>query len=327
MAAGLVPIALGADGGGSIRIPSSFCGLWGLKPSHGRVSASPTVGLAPTVGVYGPMATNIDDLALSYRIMAQPPPPTEDPVAATFPSPVEPKGDQPKKFQTIGIIHEWLDRADPAVRTVFDKALAHYRQNPNYKVVDITIPYLPEGQRAHALSILAEIASGLKPSQLCSLSAPNRVLTSMGMYQITAQDYLAAQRLRSLLMSHLAHLFQKYPGLVIFSPATPIPGWHIAGGEADLAHGLSDGKSSVRNMEYVWLANFTGCPAISCPAGYVGDVPIGVMGMGEWGTEEELIEFARDGESLLDGGDVKGLAVPRGSRSSWEDVIEMARSA
>lgn len=270
------------------------------------------------------MATSIDDLELSYRIMAQPPPPTEDPVAANFPAPVPKTQTQTTGKKTIGIVHDWLDRADPAVRTIFDKALSHYRQNPAYTVIDITIPYLPEGQRAHALSILAEIASGLDPSQLRSLSAPNRVLTSMGMYQITAQDYLAAQRLRSLLMSHLAHLFRKYPGLVIFSPATPIPGWKIAGGEADLAHGLSDGKSSVRNMEYVWLANFTGCPAVSCPAGYVGDVPVGVMGMGEWGTEDDLIGFARDGESILDRDDSKGLAVPNGNRASWEDVIALA---
>ena len=275
------------------------------------------------------MATSIDDLALSYRIMAAPPPPTQDPIAASFPRPTASKT-QPKTHKTIGIVHDWINRADPSVRSIFDKALTHYRAN-NYTIVDIAIPYLPEGQRAHALSILAEIASGLHPSQLRSLTAPNRVLASMGMYQVTAQDYLAAQRLRSLLMSHLAHLFRDHPGLVIFTPATPIPGWHIAGGDADLAHGLSDGKSSVRNMEYVWLANFTGCPAVSCPAGYVNDVPVGVMGMAEWGSEEELIAFARHGESVLDGParsdageDGKGLRVPMGDGACWEDVIGKA---
>lgn len=276
------------------------------------------------------MTTSIDDLALSYRIMAAPPPSVEDPMAASFPPPITSSSTSstPKtQTKTIGIVHDWINRADPSVRAIFDKALAHYRQN-NYTIIDITIPYLPEGQRAHALSILAEIASGLDPSQLRSLTAPNRVLASMGMYQVTAQDYLAAQRLRSLLMSHLAHLFRTHPGLLIFSPATPIPGWKIAGGDADLAHGLSDGKSSVRNMEYVWLANFTGCPAVSCPAGYVGDVPVGVMGMAEWGDEEELIAFARDGEAILDGDDArdatKGLRIPTGDKASWEDVIGKA---
>lgn len=344
MGAGLVPIALGADGGGSIRIPSSFCGLWGLKPSHSRVSAAPTVGLAPTVGVYGPMASNIDDLALAYRIMAATPPATEDSTSAVFPDPsssLTSSTNNPQNTKkTIGIVRDWVDRADPTVRTIFDRTLDYYCTRKGYQTIDIHIPYLPEGQRAHVLTIMAEIASGLSPSQISSLSAPNKVLVSMGMWQITSQDFLASQRLRNLLMTHLAHLFQSHPGLLIFTPTTPIPGWRIDGGQADLVHGLSDGKSSVRNMEYVWLANFVGCPAISCPVGYVreSNVPVGVMAMGEWGDEEELIAFARDGEGVLDldvdtdssssrdddKNLVKGLKVPGGENGFWEDVITKA---
>ncbi|KAL4766631.1 amidase [Aspergillus foveolatus] len=341
--AGLVPIALGADGGGSIRIPSSFCGVWGLKPSHSRVSGFPTVGLASTVGVLGPIAASIDDLALAYRIMAAPAPPSEDAKSGAFPNPLSELNSHPAHFRpknkTIGIMREWIDRAEPAVRAVFDRALDFYRKQ-NYTIIDISIPYIPEGARAHVLTIMAEIASGLSsPSQIKHLTAPNKVLVSMGMYQISGQDFLAAQRLRGLLMSHLGFLFQKHPGLLIFTPTSPIPGWKIAGGDADLARGVSDGKSSVRNMEYVWLANFTGCPAISCPAGYAEDnghrVPIGVMAMGEWGSEEDLIAFARHGEGILDlpenkgplpesGEQTVGLTIPRGPESVWEDVITNA---
>jgi amidase len=93
-------------------------------------------------------------------------------------------------------------------------------------------------------------------------------------------------------------------------------------------------------MEYVWLANFTGCPAISCPAGYSPDsgVPIGVMAMGEWGTEEDLIAFARDGEPILDlpssapsleesgiSSASKGLRTPSDA-SVWEDIIAQTKS-
>ena len=337
VAAGLVPIALGADGGGSIRIPSSFCGIWGLKTTHGRVSGAPSLSLAPSVGVLGPMAASIDDLALAYRVMAAPAPAAQDPISSQFPQPVAPPPDRPRT-KRIGIFRDWIDRAESPVRAVFDKALEYYRQE-GYEVIDITIPYLPEGQRAHALTIMADIASGVDPSQIRYLTAPNKVLVCMGMNQITAQDLLAAQRLRNLLMMHLAHLFQAHPGLLILSPSTPIPGWHIDGGEADLSRGLSDGKASVRNMEYVWLANFTGCPSISCPAGYAQDsgAPIGIMAMSEWGTEEDLIEFARDGEAILDlptnkppseienVGDVSGLRVPFAKGSVWEDVIAKAK--
>ncbi|KAL4970448.1 amidase [Aspergillus stella-maris] len=334
--AGLVPIALGADGGGSIRIPSSFCGIWGLKPSHNRVSGFPTVGLATSVGVMGPIASNIDDLALAYRIMATPAKASEDAKSASFPHPLSDltlsqTPDRPKN-KTLGIMRPWLDRAEEPVRAIFDKALDFYRAQ-GYNVIDITIPYIPEGARAHVVTIMSEIASGLSPNQIKNLTAPNKVLVSMGMYQITSQDFLAAQRLRSLLMSHLAFLFQRYPGLLIFTPTSPIPGWKISGGKADLVRGVSDGRASVRNMEYVWLANFTGCPAISCPAGYVQDgghrVPVGVMAMGEWGVEEDLIAFARDGEEILDldgdqGGQM-GLTVPTGTEAVWEDVVANAK--
>ncbi|KAJ5288219.1 hypothetical protein N7478_003905 [Penicillium angulare] len=337
--AGIVPIALGADGGGSIRIPSSFCGIWGLKTTHGRVSGAPSLSLAPTVGVLGPMASSIDDLAIAYRVMAAPAPESQDPTSSLFSQPVPPPADR-KRTKTIGIMSDWIDRAEPAVREVFDRALAYYREN-GYNVVDITIPYLPEGQRAHALTILADIASGVDANQIRELTAPNKVLVSMGMYQITAQDLLASQRLRNLLMTHLAYLFQKHPGLLILSPSTPLPGWHISGGESDLARGVSDGGRSVRNMEYVWLANFTGCPSINCPAGYdpATGVPIGIMAMSDWGTEEELIDFARDGEPILDlpanqppgatESDVlsEGLRAPSSEGTVWEDVIARALEA
>jgi Asp-tRNA(Asn)/Glu-tRNA(Gln) amidotransferase A subunit family amidase len=332
-----VPFALGADGGGSIRIPSSFCGIWGLKPSHGRVSGAPSQSLAPTVGVLGPMAASIDDLALAYRIMATPAPASEDPISSQFPYPQPPALDA-KRTKKIGIARDWIDRAEAPVRAALDRALDYYREQ-GYTVIDITIPYLPEGQRAHALTIMAEIASGIDASKVRQLTAPNKILVSMGMWQITAQDLLASQRLRNLIMTHLAHLFKTHPGLLVVSPTTPIPGWHIDGGEADLSHGLSDGKASVRNMEYVWLANFTGCPSISCPAGYTADggVPIGVMAMSAWGTEEELIAFARDGEGILDlpgarppfeagaASTEQGLRVPSDDLAVWEDVIAQAR--
>lgn len=296
------------------------------------------MSLAETVGVYGPMAASIDDLALAYRLMATPAPADQDQVSASFPHPLttltRPDSSPHPKNKTLGIFRDWIDRAEPAVRTVFDAALANY-QKLGYNIVDISIPYLPEGQRAHVLTIMSMIASGVSPHQISSLAAPNKVLVSMGMWQIQAQDFLAAQRLRNLLMSHLAHLFQQYPGLLIFTPTTPIPGWKIET-DSELSRGLSDGKSSVRNMEYVWLANFTGCPAINCPAGLTRDqnrVPVGVMAMGEWGTEEDLIAFARDGRAILDlpenqSGDedklTTGLRIPNGKDAFWVDVIASA---
>lgn len=335
VAAGLVPIALGADGGGSIRIPSSYCGAWGLKPSHGRVSGDPTPSIAASVGVLGPIATNIDDLALAYRVMAAPPPPLtkeySTSAASLFPDPstITTTTVHKRKAKTIGVFGDWIARAEPAVRDIYNAALEYYQKEKSYEVINISIPYLPQCQKAHALTIMAEIAAGVPSDQIGKLLPPNKVLVSMGTYQVKAYDLLAAQRLRNLLMTHLAYLFQKHPGLLVFTPTSPIPGWEISS-QTDLSYGLSDAKYSVRNMEYVYLANFTGCPAISCPAGYDEEshAPIGIMAMGEWGSEEDLISFARDGEGLLHSSDTSdaedGLKIPSAEGSVWIDVFAEA---
>jgi AtzE family amidohydrolase len=88
--AGLVPIALGSDTNGSIRVPSSFCGLFGLKPTYGRLPRTRSFPFVGSLDHLGPFARNVRDLALSYDVMQGPD--EEDPVATrravelTFPS-------------------------------------------------------------------------------------------------------------------------------------------------------------------------------------------------------------------------------------------------
>ncbi|KAI4166058.1 MAG: hypothetical protein LQ342_000489 [Letrouitia transgressa] len=298
ISAGLVPIALGADGGGSIRIPSAYCGLYGLKPSHGRISGSPTVGLAPSTGVFGPMASSMADLELAYRVMATPDP--SDPTSSLFAPSTSSSQFPTATPKVLGIYKPWFDAADASVLSPSRAALGHF-ESLGYSIVDITLPYLPEGQLAHAMTILAEISSAVPPSSFSTVSPANKILLSVGR-QTPATDLLQAQKMRNLLMQHLAFLFQKHPGMLIVSPTTPNAGWHISGGKGDLKHGVSDANMSVRSMTYVWLANFVGCPAISIPVGMAeakegdGKVPVGLMAMGAWGNEERLIEWGKQGE-------------------------------
>ena len=281
VAAGISPIALGADGGGSIRLPASFCGVYGLKPSHGRISGRPTHDLG-SVGVYGPLASSIDDLALSYRIMAQPDP--DDRKSATFPNsivtkPSTPVSNREKKY--LGICPDWIDRSDPPVAALFSKALKFYVDKLGYETVEITLPFLPQNQKAHALTILSEVRSTVSPAQISELTYHNQLLLTVMGSHATCQDFLAAQKLRDMLMRHLAYLWRKYPGMVVVTPTTPCAGWKI-GAPGDVViggRGVSDGDMSLKSMEFVFVANWTGAPAISCPMGYAGDgdVPVGIM--------------------------------------------------
>lgn len=320
VAAGLVPFAIGSDGGGSVRIPSSNCGIYGLKTSHNRLEDT-----GSTVTVRGPLAATMSDLEVAYRIMGIPNP--SDPVCCHF----KPPGAPASNSKVIGIYKEWFERADPNVLELCNKVVEYFKNTLGYRIIPIEIPYVPEGQIAHVFTILADMTSQLRANPasqsnwLADLNPAHKVLLSIGDSTPT-RDYMLGQRLRNLLMQHLSFLYTKYPGLVIVTPTTPIPGWPIAH-EVDLKYGFTDGNSSIRNMEYVWLANFSGCPAISCPVGYVnpakgeGKVPIGLMAMGEWGSEDSLIEWGKGAEKWLNEAYPGGRQRP----ANWEDVVVLAK--
>ena len=262
------------------------------------------------------------DLEIAYRIMATPDPNNPSSFRFAAPNPPVERQNSPK---VLGIYKPWFDSADSSVLNVCHTAISNY-EAAGYTVIDITIPFLPEGQMAHAMTILAEISASIH--DLTGLTPANKILISVGK-QTPATDFLLAQKLRQRLMQHLAFLFRRHPGLLIVTPTTPLPGWHIAGGAADLKHGVSDGNMSIRNMEYVWLANFSGCPALSVPVGMVepkqgsGKIPVGLMAMGEWGAEERLLEWGRVGEtwtSKLEEGEK--VSKP----ANWVDVLKLAQT-
>ena len=332
LAAGLVPIALGVDGGGSIRIPSAFCGVYGLKPSHGRISARPTPDIANTVSCEGPMAVDMSSLEVAYRVMATPDPDHRH--SGLFPPPRLLK-DPTLRPKLLGIPRNWYNRSDPNVKQICDNTIAYMIQSLGYQTIDVQIPLLYEGQLAHAITILNEAYAGGEAKgssgkpDTTGISPANKILFALGS-RASAIDFLKAQQLRQVLMKHLAHLYSKHPGLIIVTPTTPCAGWAIKD-QAHLKRGVTDGDMSMRSMEYVWLANFAGCPAISFPAGYAepkigkgtkprpgdGRVPVGFMGMGEWGSEEALIEFGYDGEKWLHESYAGGRLRP----GNWVDVL------
>lgn len=317
---GLVPIMVGTDAGGSVRIPAAFNGVYGLKTSHNRLSTRNS-----SMCITGPMAATVADLTLAYRTMAAPNP--SDPVGSLF-APSIPPSPQTKKY--IGICAPWLAPASQPVRDTITPLTAHL-ESLGYEIVPISLPNLRLGQFAHAATCLSEgvvdaraRVAGTDRHYLSLLNSPNRLLLSVGS-QTPASEYLAYGQVRAVLMRHLAYLYEKYPGIVILSPTSPVAGWPKTKG--DESYGFSDGNMSMYNMTYVWVANTSGCPAVTAPAGYVepdqgeGRLPVGVTGMAEWGGEEACLEFARVVE-----GYVRDV-YPGGRRrpEEWADVLGAVR--
>ncbi|KUI58690.1 Fatty acid amide hydrolase [Cytospora mali] len=322
LGAGVVPLCVGTDAGGSIRIPPAVAGQYSIKTSHAR-----TADINSTMCIVGPMASNVADLKIAYRIMAQPDP--EDPVTGIFaPSKIpDPNGGE-KRY--IGLCRPWINQSSPEVLEFFNKAVEHYTKTLGYEAVDIDLPLLREGQIAHGATCLAEAADHARdrvgPDSstrgqhwLDLLSPANQVMAAVGS-QTTANDLMKFGQVRGVIMSHLAHLFGRYGrGLLIASPMLPDVGYEVTAG--DQAYGFTDGNRSLRSMMYAWLANTSGCPAATVPVGYAeagsrggGRLPVGMLAMGMWGEEERLLAWAAEGERYL-----------RGPVEGWVDVIGLAR--
>ncbi|KAF4978946.1 hypothetical protein FZEAL_4743 [Fusarium zealandicum] len=320
LSVGIVPIAVGTDAGGSARIPATFNGVYGLKPTHHR-----TMFMNNTMVVTGPLAANVADLTIAYRIMSQPNPDCS--IQGRFGLSMPPAKGANK---VIGIYRDWWNQADSRVKDVCERAVDYLGNKCGYDIVDITIPYIPEAQLAHSVVCITEMAEDARrrtpnSADWLSLVGPaNKVVLSVGS-RTPAGDYIKYNTMRELIMRHLAFLFQKHPGLLIVTPTSPMTGWPIVPG--DEKYGMSDTNKTIRNMLYIFLANMTGTPSLSAPVGYIapekgeGKLPVGLLATGEWGSEEKLLAWAAETEDYLH----HATETSRRRPAEWVDVLSLAK--
>jgi Asp-tRNA(Asn)/Glu-tRNA(Gln) amidotransferase A subunit family amidase len=289
VAAGMVPLAVGTDGGGSIRIPSSFCGTYGLKPTFGLIPKMPGFRGWPTLSVTGPIAASARDLALATSVMAGPAP--ADPLS--YPAP-------PADYlaAVTGASLEWLRIAassdlgisdvDPDVRTAFGAAVDGLDVPIMWRHPETDDPCalwdriaLPEGFASEGPLLEAH-------PDLVGHDAAEIVLAGA---TASARQYLDAQHERATFCRVWDEFFTGVD--VLIAPAMPTTAFEID----QMAPRSIDGQPVPPSFD-AWTAlalpaNLAGLPAACVPVGVGRDgLPVGLQVIGPRWSDATVLQVA-----------------------------------
>jgi aspartyl-tRNA(Asn)/glutamyl-tRNA(Gln) amidotransferase subunit A len=290
VAAGVVPIALGSETGGSVRQPAAFCGVVGVKPTYGRVSRFGLVAFASSLDQVGVFGRTVDDSALAMQIIAGRDP--MDATSADIPVPeYRTAAARPVSTLTIGRPREYFpDALDPAIRARCDEVLEGLRAQ-GATIRDVSLPHSGLAIPVYYIIAPAEASSNLArfDGVRYGLRVTGDGLTAMyeatrskgfgaevtrrillGTYVLSAGYYDAyykkAQQVRALITQDFHNVFNSGVD-VLFTPTTPTPAFKIGA--------VSDPYEMYLNDIFTCTANLAGNPAISVPIGTVNGLPIG----------------------------------------------------
>ena len=288
--AGLGPIAEGSDGGGSIRIPSSCCGVVGLKPSRGRLSFAPVSGEAwAGFATSGPIARSVRDIAMLLDVLAGPvvgdpywaPLPTESFVAAV--------GKRPKKLRFAAISESSVGKVDPEVTAAFESALRVF-QEMGHRVEVVKID--PAAMLFDCASVI--IAAGISsiPVENPSLMDPVvRASWDQG-HQITASAYINATTQMHNIARQIMQTLAPYDALL--TPTLTRPAVRLGTLPSSPEGGLGE---LFGWLVFTYPFNATGQPAFSLPNGFSkSGLPIGLQIVGRQNDEAGIISMAAQWE-------------------------------
>ena len=314
VALAVAPFALGTDTGGSIRLPASFCGTVGYKPTYGLVSRSGVIAMASSSDVIGPITRTVADAALVTDCMAG---------IDTFDSTTL---ERDKESYTdlenislagkkVGIIKEYFpDSLSPAVREVANKTIS-WLEKQGAQVEEVSIPEVELALACYYIICPAEISSNLAryDGQRYGYSAPDaktleesysmsrstgfgveakrRIM--IGTYVLSSGYYDAyykrAQQVRTKIITAFESAFESYDVLVGPTAAT-------------VAFKIGEKTDSPMDMYLndvmTVAASLAGIPAISVPAGFIDGLPIGMQLFAKQRDDRRLLGWARQLEEM-----------------------------
>ncbi len=278
VAAGITPLAIGTDTGGSVRVPAALCGTYGLKVTYGRIPLDGVFPLVPTVDTVGPLADSMDLIEASYRAMSGDDTPLPE-----------------RRSLRFGIPQPWYDGApvDPRVRKDFDEVVAALTEL-GHEVDSIEMPDThPSSNIIGAISAVAEVHRKFRSEgKHYSAAVEERIITEE---EVTPEEEAAGREWQLMIRSRFKDAFQSVDYLI--TPTTAAMRKVI--GE-DM---IGDKNHRAVLSHFSSVVNHTLHPAIALPVRSGGAPPASLQVIGPLEDEVGLIALARS----LDAASVTGF--------------------
>ena len=309
VAAEMAACALGSDTGGSVRLPASFCGVVGLKPTYGAVSRYGLIAFASSLDQIGPITKTVQDAKIVFEAIRG-----KDSLDST-------SVELPKILNTrykiqdtkIGVPKEYFIKGiDPEVERVIKRAIKKYEEM-GAKIEEVSLPHTEYALPAYYIINPSEASAnlarydgikyGLSTDNNSTIQQSNNLLDvylssrgkgfgeevrrriMLGTYALSAgyyeAYYLKAQKVRNLVRNDFEKVFKQVD--IIMAPVSPILPFKI--GEK-----IEDPLSMYLVDVYTVSVNLTGLPALSLPIGKVGNLPVGLQIIGKWFEEDKIFE-------------------------------------
>jgi len=309
VAARMAHAALGSDTGGSIRLPASFCGVYGLKPTYGRVSRFGLVAYASSLDQIGPIARNVEDIAILLSVISG----WDEKDSTTSTMPVSDYFEyifenREKETYRIALPEEyWGEGLSDEVRKVLDDFLGFLRMNL-FRLDKVSLPHTKYAIPAYYIIATAEASSNLgrfdgvrygqrvqgrtfremienTRGKFFGEEVKRRILLgtfalSTGYYE---DYYLKAQKARTLIINDFKKIFEEYD--FVLAPTSPTLPFKI--GEK-----IEDPLKMYLSDIYTVSPNLAGLPALNIPVGTSNGLPVGIQLIGNYFSENRMLKFA-----------------------------------
>jgi aspartyl-tRNA(Asn)/glutamyl-tRNA(Gln) amidotransferase subunit A len=273
LAADMVPLTIGGDSGGSIRIPASYTGVVGLKPSFGRVPRSPP---APSAAVQGPMTRRAADLPLVMNAITRPD--RRDVYSLPYDGVDYTEACNASLKGKRIAVSEWFGfglPTAPEVSAAFRGAVESFRKvGAEVRTIEPMFDYDPYEGLAPMIALgFSLLAKGATDGAVESLLPEIQTWASHG-DAVTAKEYMAAHAVEMAVVVRASEALQDFDFLV--TPTVPT----VAGAaERAFPEGVTPGRygHTMDHFPFTWPFNFSGHPAISVPCGFAGSLPVGLQ--------------------------------------------------